>query len=186
MQAKLFEGVEDEKPKRRVDGHAAKSGSGPLGKTCRDCEHCERVRYHDKKYIKCGLMRAVWTHGGGTDIRAKDAACRLFVRVRLVGFNPPTIGEVAAYVATRKKKIDPEAFVDHYTSNGWSVGKAKMRDWKAAVRNWERRDLNGQQHKVYVPNPARMPEVVPPEKRLQAGEGRKIMQEAMAKVREGR
>jgi hypothetical protein len=37
-------------------------------------------------------------------------------------------------------KIDPERFVDFYTSKGWFVGKIKMEDWKAAVRNWARED----------------------------------------------
>ena len=34
--------------------------------------------------------------------------------------------------------MDAERFVDYYTSNGWMVGKNKMKDWKAAVRTWER------------------------------------------------
>ena len=55
-------------------------------------------------------------------------------------FIPPTVEEVAAYVATRKTKIDPEKFVNHYQSNGWMVGKTKMKDWKAAVRTWERNE----------------------------------------------
>ena len=55
-------------------------------------------------------------------------------------FKPPTVEEVAAYVATRKTKIDPEKFVNHYQSNGWMVGKTKMKDWKAAVRTWERNE----------------------------------------------
>ena len=31
--------------------------------------------------------------------------------------------------------------MDHYTANGWKVGRNPMRDWKAAVRQWERNDL---------------------------------------------
>ena len=31
-------------------------------------------------------------------------------------------------------------FYDHFTANGWMVGgKSKMKDWKAAARNWSRR-----------------------------------------------
>ncbi len=52
-------------------------------------------------------------------------------------FTPPTVDEVAAYVATRSTKIDPQRFIDHYTANGWRVGKNPMRDWKASVRTWE-------------------------------------------------
>ena len=36
--------------------------------------------------------------------------------------------------------VDPDRFVDYYTSNGWKVGKNPMKDWKAAVRTWEKRD----------------------------------------------
>lgn len=53
-------------------------------------------------------------------------------------FTPPTRDEVAAYCAERNNGIDANAFVDHYNANGWLVGgRSKMKDWKAAVRNWE-------------------------------------------------
>lgn len=55
-------------------------------------------------------------------------------------FTPPTLEEVAAYCRERGNKIDPRHFVNYYTSNGWMVGKNKMKDWRAAVRNWETRD----------------------------------------------
>lgn len=56
-------------------------------------------------------------------------------------FKPPTVEEVRAYCQERKNGIDPETFVDHYTANGWKVGgKSPMKDWKAAVRTWEKRD----------------------------------------------
>lgn len=55
-------------------------------------------------------------------------------------FVPPTVDEVRAYCQERGNGIDPQRFVDHYTSNGWMVGKTKMKDWKAAVRTWEQRE----------------------------------------------
>lgn len=55
-------------------------------------------------------------------------------------FTPPTIDEVKAYCQERKNGIDPETFVDFYSSKGWKIGKDTMKDWKAAVRTWERRD----------------------------------------------
>jgi hypothetical protein len=57
-------------------------------------------------------------------------------------FKKPTVEEVAAYIKEKDFRINAEAFIDHYESNGWLVGKAKMKDWKAAVRNWERRRNN--------------------------------------------
>lgn len=53
-------------------------------------------------------------------------------------FIPPTIEEVQAYCQERQNDVDAEKFINHYTSNGWMVGKNKMQDWKAAVRTWER------------------------------------------------
>lgn len=52
-------------------------------------------------------------------------------------FIPPTLEEVTAYCQERGKGVNPQKWLDHYTSNGWMVGKNKMKDWKAAVRTWE-------------------------------------------------
>ena len=49
-------------------------------------------------------------------------------------FKPPTVQEVQEYSST----IDAERFCDFYESKGWMVGKNKMKDFKAAIRNWER------------------------------------------------
>lgn len=53
-------------------------------------------------------------------------------------FAPPTLEEVKAYCSERNNSVDAQRFIDYYTSNGWKVGKNPMKDWKAAVRNWER------------------------------------------------
>jgi hypothetical protein len=53
-------------------------------------------------------------------------------------FIPPTLQEVENYCFDRMNNISPQHFIDHYTSNGWLVGKNKMKDWQSAIRNWER------------------------------------------------
>lgn len=55
-------------------------------------------------------------------------------------FLPPKLEEVRAYCEERDNQIDPEQFVDFYESKGWKVGAQPMRNWKAAVRTWEKRD----------------------------------------------
>lgn len=55
-------------------------------------------------------------------------------------FVPPTVDEVKAYCDERNNKVDPDRFVDFYSSKGWMIGKNKMKDWKAAVRTWEKDD----------------------------------------------
>ena len=63
-------------------------------------------------------------------------------------FIPPTFKEVSDYCLSRKNNVDAQRFVDFYTSKGWLVGKNKMKDWKAAVRNWERDNPKQQSVKV--------------------------------------
>ena len=58
-------------------------------------------------------------------------------------FSPPSIEEVAEYCRERRNAVDSQRFVDYYSANGWMIGKNKMKDWKAAVRTWERSDKNG-------------------------------------------
>ena len=62
-------------------------------------------------------------------------------------FIPPSREEVQAYCLERKNNVDAERFIDHYTSNGWMVGKNKMKDWKASVRTWERNNAQSPQKK---------------------------------------
>ena len=59
-------------------------------------------------------------------------------------FTPPAVEEVQAYCKERKNNVDAQRFVDFYEAKGWMLGKNKMKDWKAAVRTWERNDTNGQ------------------------------------------
>lgn len=53
-------------------------------------------------------------------------------------FISPSREEVAAYCNERNNGVDAGKWYDHYTSNGWMVGRNKMKDWKAAVRTWEK------------------------------------------------
>lgn len=55
-------------------------------------------------------------------------------------FIPPSLEQVQAYCAERKNNVDAGRFIDFYSSKGWMIGKNKMKDWKAAVRTWERGD----------------------------------------------
>lgn len=60
-------------------------------------------------------------------------------------FAPPTLENVSEYCREMGyTNVDAARFIDFYTSNGWMVGKNRMKDWKAAVRNWDRREKNPQ------------------------------------------
>lgn len=53
-------------------------------------------------------------------------------------FEKPSISDIKQYCMERNNNIDANQFYDYYESNGWKVGKNSMKDWKAAVRTWER------------------------------------------------
>jgi hypothetical protein len=57
-------------------------------------------------------------------------------------FTPPSVDEVQRYAKEVGLTIDPEAFVDHYQSVDWMVGRKRMKDWQAAVRKWSRNQNN--------------------------------------------
>ena len=63
-------------------------------------------------------------------------------------FAKPTIEEVQAYCLERGKGVDAQKWYDYYSANGWKVGKNPMKDWKAAVRTWERSGDNGKPRSV--------------------------------------
>lgn len=63
----------------------------------------------------------------------------------------PTVEEVAAYCRERGNSVDAERFVDFYASKGWKVGNQPMKDWKACVRTWERREVPAEAPKKTAP-----------------------------------
>jgi hypothetical protein len=67
-------------------------------------------------------------------------------------FTPPTLEEVKAYCLERKNSVDPQKWHDFYTAKNWMIGKNKMKDWKAAVRTWERENKPGAQKQQKPPN----------------------------------
>jgi len=59
-------------------------------------------------------------------------------------FEAPTREEVQQYITEQGYHVDADRFVDYYTSNGWMVGRTHMKDWRAAVRTWERKSKQTQ------------------------------------------
>lgn len=57
-------------------------------------------------------------------------------------FVKPTLEEIKTYCLERKNNVDPEKWLDYYESNGWKVGRNSMKDWRAAVRTWEKSSLS--------------------------------------------
>ena len=62
-------------------GYAWHPGSGPEGETCKSCEHIARIVSGSRRvFRKCALMKAHWTHGPGSDIKASAPACKFWER----------------------------------------------------------------------------------------------------------
>ena len=65
-------------------------------------------------------------------VKAKKAPAAKFI--------PPAVDEVRDYCLQRGNGIDPETFVSHYRANGWKRGNTPIKDWKACVITWEKRN----------------------------------------------
>jgi hypothetical protein len=55
-------------------------------------------------------------------------------------FQKPNLEDIRQYCISRGNQVDPEQFFNFYESKGWMVGKTPMKDWRAAVRTWEKRE----------------------------------------------
>lgn len=87
----------------------------------------------------------------GIDIKERDIN-------KATRFVKPTIEEVREYCRERGNDIDPEEFVDFYSSKGWMVGTSPMKDWRACVRTWERSHAKGRATSGRASSPRREPE----------------------------
>lgn len=99
--------------------------------------------------VKNTLQEVEKIHPNDTDISDTEINdTKRYTETRKQGthnFEKPTVEEINDYCLERENDVDPEAFFDFYESKGWKVGRNPMKDWKAAVRNWERNDYG--QHK---------------------------------------
>ena len=64
-------------------------------------------------------------------------------------FKKPTVDEVEAYCRERQNNVDAGKFWDFYEAKGWKVGKSPMKDWRSAVRTWEREDVRKPVERVF-------------------------------------
>lgn len=71
--------------------------------------------------------------------------------ISVTRFVKPKVEEIDSYCKERKNNVDAQQFFDYYESKGWKVGKSPMKDWKSAVRTWERNDFNN--HKAVADEP---------------------------------
>ena len=120
-------------------------------------------RYHPTKYVEEKAKLTLKDNGAYTldtkciqPVSNMDTEVRLgkdrLGKVSLDNGKHPTLEEVKEYCKERGNKVDPERWFDYYTSNGWKVGKNPMKDWKAAVRTWERGEVRTYKKKIPFDN----------------------------------
>ena len=56
-------------------------------------------------------------------------------------FVKPKLEEIEQFIVDNGYDVDAETFFDFYEAKGWKIGKAPMKDWRAAVRNWHRKNI---------------------------------------------
>lgn len=115
----------DASNKRRDNG---KKGGRPSKEKTSGFEN-ENHRLRDEKPNKNVNVNVNDNDNGNENVKVKEG-----------NFVPPSLSEVKAYCQERNNGVDPEAFIDFYESKGWKVGNQRMKDWRAAVRTWEKRD----------------------------------------------
>lgn len=81
-------------------------------------------------------------HEGNVKLSINDLLLSNPPKPKTTRFVKPTVEQIAAYCKERNNRIDPEEFFNHYEGNGWKVGSNSMKDWKAVIRTWEKRDFN--------------------------------------------
>ena len=116
--------------------------NGDAGKT----QEQSAVIEHQNKNIANGIAndlankrmttcQTTYQHLKNKEVKNKELNTKYIRR-----FVKPSLTEVMEYCQSRNNAIDAQAFLDFYESKGWLIGKTPMKDWKAAVRTWERRD----------------------------------------------
>lgn len=68
-------------------------------------------------------------------------------------FTPPTIQEIEEYCRSEGIQLDADAFWHYYESQGWMVGKNKMKKWKSAIRTWQRNNYGNKRTTIIGANP---------------------------------
>jgi hypothetical protein len=76
------------------------------------------------------------------NVTATATATEKDIKVKKDVFIKPSIVEIKTYMTEIGMADVSEKWFDYYESNGWLVGKNKMKNWKAAVRTWKSNNLS--------------------------------------------
>jgi DNA-directed RNA polymerase subunit RPC12/RpoP len=98
---------------------------------------CETCKHFNKETVLChrypSRTKTTITHWCGEHKKAGKATAKTTRFVR------PTQLELKEYSVSIKFDLDCDDFLNHYDSKGWKIGTGAMKDWKAAVRTWQKK-----------------------------------------------
>lgn len=94
-----------------------------------------------KEQLECNNVTPMLQNGYGEiekELEIEKDSSAKSTTIKRKRFEKPSISDIQQYCIERNNNVNAEQFFDYYESNGWKVGKNSMKDWKAAVRTWER------------------------------------------------
>lgn len=100
-------------------------------------EYTQQLIRSDNKLPRLSLESPENVRGNVRGIRTEEKRTE---EKKRVNFKPPTLEEVTAYCQERRNGINPISFMNHYETNGWMYGKAKVKSWRSCVKTWEDRN----------------------------------------------
>ena len=99
-----------------------------------------------KQEISKNVKKSIFTNSIFDEVEEKDLKVELKEEKKLrekkkkveIEKSKPTLEETQIYFLEKKfPEIEAQRFFNYFESNGWLVGgRTKMKDWKAAARNW--------------------------------------------------
>lgn len=105
-----------------------------LEKSNPDCEKNQSLINNDDNTVYSKEDNITTVH-----LQANALAPKRFIK--------PTLEQVKVYIAEKNYSVDAEAWMAHYESNGWRVGRSPMKDWKAAVITWQKNNFGSMRPK---------------------------------------
>lgn len=120
---------------QKLIGSAVDNDNANRVRRCRDNKKMLALQNVTDDITKCNESKSIDID---TDIETEKD-----VKAPQKRFTKPTIEEVQAYCDERNNGVDAQRWFDYYESNGWKVGRNPMRDWKASLRTWERKETKG-------------------------------------------
>lgn len=115
-----------------------------------------QVETHENQYMEGGRQQP--EHQGGFCQNPNNTGLQVIstnVDIDIgkkpkTGFSKPTIAQLRTEIKLKGFSVDAEKFFHYYESNGWMVGKTKMRNWKSALVTWNKnsRQFSGNQNEI--------------------------------------